>query len=128
MEDKGSYTSHTWVSPLENEAILETCASCHGDTDMVAKTEAIQAEVTTMEREVGENLAALKTALAEAVASGDYEEEQLDAIREKYRAAQWYWDFCYVENSEGAHNSTMSKRCLNNSAALIEEAMELFGA
>lgn len=128
MEDKGSYTSHTWVSPLENEAILETCASCHGDTDMVAKTEAIQAEVTTMETEVGENLAALKTALAEAVASGDYGEEQLDAIREKYRAAQWYWDFCYVENSEGAHNSTLSKRCLNNSAVLIEEAMELFGA
>lgn len=125
MEDKGDYTSHNWISPLENEAILKTCASCHGDTDMTAKVKAIQEEITAREKEVGEKLSDLKTALAEAVASGEYEEEQLNEIRSKYRDAQWYWDYCYVENSEGAHNSAMSKKCLDNADALIAEGMEL---
>ena len=127
MEDRESYTSHNWQSPLESEAILETCASCHGDTDMVAKTEAIQAEVTGREKVTGEKLAELKTALADAVASGAYSEDDLNAVRSKYRDAQWYWDFCYVENSEGAHNSALSKRCLDNADALIAEGMELLG-
>ena len=125
MEEKDGYVSHTWVSPLENETILATCASCHGDTDMAEKTKAIQDEVTAMEKEVGEKLAGLKTALADAVASGEYTEDELNEIRSKYRDAQWFWDYCYVENSEGAHNSTLSKKCLNNADALIAEGMEL---
>ena len=128
MADEGDYTSHTWESPLASEAILETCASCHGDTDMTAKVEAIQEEITGREKEVGEKLAALKTALADAVASGTYEEAALDEIRQNYREAQWYWDFCYVENSEGAHNSTLAKKCLDSSEALIDEAMGMFEA
>ena len=128
MEDKEDYTSHKWESPLENEAILTTCASCHGDTDMVAKTKAVQEEITARETEVGEKVAELKNALAEAVAAGTYSEEELDAVRSKYRDAQWYWDFCYVENSEGAHNSTLAKKCLDSSEALIDEAMGMFEA
>ena len=62
MEEKEGYTSHEWVSPLENEVLLATCASCHGDIDVVEKTKAIQAEVTAKEKEVGEKLAELKTA------------------------------------------------------------------
>ena len=126
MEDRGDYVSHNWQSPLANEAILETCASCHGDTDMTAKVKAIQEEITGREKEVGEKLAGLKTSLEEAVSSGKYQEEDLNEIRSRYRDAQWYWDFCYVENSEGAHNSTLAKRCLDNSEALIDEAMGLF--
>ena len=92
---------------------------------MTAKVKDIQEEITGREREVGEKLADLKNSLAEAVSSGDYEEDELNVIRSKYRDAQWYWDFCYVENSEGAHNSTMARKCLDNSAKLIDEAMEL---
>ena len=92
---------------------------------MTAKVKAIQEEITAREKEVGEKLSDLKTALAEAVASGEYEEEQLNEIRSKYRDAQWYWDYCYVENSEGAHNSAMSKKCLDNADALVAEGMEL---
>ena len=128
MEQKEDYVSHNWQSPLDNEAILQTCASCHGDTDMTAKVKAIQEEITGREREVGEKLARLKTTLAETVSSGSCEEDTLNGIREKYRAAQWYWDFCYVENSEGAHNSALARRCLNNAEALIEEAMGMFPA
>ena len=36
--------------------------------------------------------------------------------------------FCYVENSEGAHNSTLSLYCLETSESRIDEAMALLGA
>lgn len=126
-EGKTTYTSHKWESPLANPEILNTCVECHGDTDMTAKVKAIQEEVTAREKEVGEKLAALKNGLADAVAAGKMSESDLDAIRALYRDAQWYWDFCYVENSEGAHNSTLSKRCLTKSEELIEQAMGLLG-
>ena len=124
-DDGVEYTSHKWESPLENEVLTESCAACHKDVDIAEKVKAIQEEVIAREKEVGENLSGLKTALAEAVAGGEYTEEQLDEIRYKYRAAQWYWDYCYVENSEGAHNSALAKNCLNMADEIIAEAMEL---
>ena len=122
------YHSHKLESPLENAAILETCTKCHGDTDMKEKVAAIQEEITGREKEVGEKLAALKDALAEAVAAGEKSEEELDKIRSIYRDAQWYWDYCYVENSEGAHNSALARECLDTSEEKITEAMKLFEA
>ena len=50
----------------------------------------------------------------------------LDKARELYRQAQWFFDFCYVENSEGAHTSDLAARCLDTSEARIEEALALF--
>ncbi|MDO4475719.1 MAG: ammonia-forming cytochrome c nitrite reductase subunit c552 [Lachnospiraceae bacterium] len=123
-----AYASHYWESPLQNEALLETCAACHKDTDMVEKVQTLQAEITARETEVGEKLSGLKDALAEANASGDYTEDELNAIRGLHRSAQWFFDFDYVENSEGAHNSTLAKKCLDKSEALIDEAMGLFKA
>lgn len=122
------YTSHKWQSPLESQELLNTCAQCHGETDMAEKVHGIQDEVTAREKEVGEKLSALKTALEEAVAGGAYTEAELDELRSLYRSAQWYWDYCYVENSEGAHNSKLSKSCLDKSEELIDEAMGLFQA
>ena len=69
----------------------------------------------------------LKDALAQAVADGKLPEEELEAVRKLYREAQWFFDFCYVENSEGAHNSALSTRCLNTAEAKIAEAMKLLG-
>lgn len=123
-EDQVTYTSHKWESPLANPDLLATCAECHTE-DIVARVKEIQAEVTARESEVGTKLAQLKTSLAEEVAAGTRTEAELDEIRALYRDAQWYWDFCYVENSEGAHNSTLSKGCLDKSETLIEEAMNL---
>ena len=70
----------------------------------------------------------MKTALADAVAAGEMSEEELNDIRSLYRDAQWYWDFVYVENSEGAHNSSLAKNCLDKSEKLVGEAMGLFEA
>ena len=120
-----AYHSHMLVSPLESESLLESCATCHRDTDMVEFVHGIQDKVTGRETEVGNKLSAMKDKLAEAVQSGAWSEEDLDTVRKLHRQAQWYFDFCYVENSEGAHNSALSMRCLDTSDALIDEALAL---
>ncbi len=120
-----AFRSHMLVSPLENEALLASCAQCHGDTDMVAFVKDIQDKVTTRETEVGNRLSAMKDALAAAVAAGSWSEDDLNAVRKLHREAQWFFDFCYVENSEGAHNSELSMHCLDTADARIDEAMVL---
>ncbi len=124
-EDGVVYHSHKLVSPLENETLLADCASCHGDTDMVTFVHNLQNRVTTRETEVGNKLSALKDALAAAVEAGNKPEVQLDGVRELYRKAQWFFDFDYVENAEGAHNSSLAMECLNTSEQYIDEAMAL---
>ncbi len=120
-----AYRSHMLVSPLENEALLASCAQCHGDTDMTAFVKGIQEKVTARETEVGNRLSAMKDALAAAVASGTWSEDDLNAVRKLHREAQWFFDYCYVENSEGAHNSELSMHCLDTADAKIDEAMAL---
>lgn len=121
-----TYTSHELVSPLNSPAILDTCTKCHGDTDMAAKVHAIQDEITARETELGNKLSDLKDQLAEAVASGSYTEEELNAIRQLHRSAQWFFDYDYVENAEGAHNSSLARYCLDKAEALMDEAFALF--
>ena len=123
-----AYRSHTLVSPLENAALLASCAQCHGDTDMTAFVRGIQQTVTERERTVGNALSDMKDALAEAVASGAWREEDLDAVRKLHREAQWFFDYCYVENSEGAHNSELSLHCLDTAQEKIDRAVALMDA
>ena len=119
------YHSHLIVSPLENETLLKTCAACHGDTDMVTFVRNIQARITAEEARIGNLLAEFKNALAAENRSGAWTDEQLDPIRELYRKAQWFFDFCYVENAEGAHNSDLATRCLSTAEDLIQQGMAL---
>ena len=126
-EDGTIYHSHYLVSPLENETLLSTCVSCHGDTDMVKMVQRLQGRVTARETEIGNRLSELKDTLAEAVAAGEMSEEELDAVRKLHREAQWFFDFCYVENSEGAHNSELAYHCLDTAEVKILEAMALLG-
>ena len=64
--------------------------------------------------------------LALAVESGEYTEEELNGIRAVARDAQFYWDFVFVENSEGAHNSALDSDCLDKAEALANQAMGMF--
>lgn len=124
-EDGTVYKSHYLISPLDNEELLKnTCSECH--TDLEGQVRAIQAETTAREMEIGNKLEQFHNKLADAAASGNYSEEELDAIRDVVRSAQFYWDFVFVENSEGAHNSALTKQCLDKSESLIEEGMAMF--
>ena len=121
------YHSHLLVSPLENESLLQSCATCHGDADMVNLVHRLQERVTARETEVGNALSAFKDALAAAVKEGTLGETELSAVQKLYREAQWFFDFCYVENAEGAHNSELAFRCLDTAEARINEGMALLG-
>ena len=127
-KDGTVYHSHNFESPLDNPALLKKCAECHGDRDMVSYVHEIQNEITGRETEVGTKLSELKDTLAAAVKDGSMSEEELERVRKLYREAQWFFDYCYVENSEGAHNSALSKECLNTSESKITEAMALLEA
>ena len=119
------YTSHYWMSPLENESLLEdTCAECH--QNLTAEVAAIQEEAERRTYAIGYELEALTEKLVLAVESGEYTEEELNAIRDIARDAQFYWDFVFVENSEGAHNSALTKQCLDKAETLLNQAMGLF--
>ena len=124
-EDGTVYHSHYIVSPLESKAILSYCATCHGDTDMTAKVKRLQERVTARETEVGNKLSEFKDALAAAVEKGSMSEAELDEIRTIHRQAQWYFDFCYVENAEGAHNSDLAFNCLDSAEELIARGMKM---
>jgi formate-dependent nitrite reductase cytochrome c552 subunit len=52
-------------------------------------------------------------------------EDELNAIRELNRKGQFYWDFVFVENSEGAHNSRLTTECLDKAEGFINEALGL---
>ncbi len=121
------YHSHLLVSPLENESLLKSCATCHGDKDMVSMVRRLQERVTARENEVGTALSAFKDTLAAAVKDGSLDEAELAAVQKLYREAQWFFDFCYVENAEGAHNSDLAFRCLDTADGKIAEGMALLG-
>ena len=137
-EDGEEYTSHTWVSPLENEELIENdCSNCH--EDLVAEVTAIQEEeeerVTAISEKIEEmtNLIAEQyadeiTAMQEAAANEEEVPEASDELSELWtlqRNAQYYWDFVMVENSEGAHNPDLTEECLDKAEAYADEALEL---
>ena len=124
--EKGkAYPNHYLTSPLENQALIDAeCSSCHAD--LAAEVKAVQKEVDERTTDISDTLVELTEKLALAVESGNYTEEQLDAIRAVARDAQFYWDFVFVENSEGAHNPSLTKECLDKAESLAREAFELF--
>ena len=126
-EEGKVYHSHNFVSPLKDKDLLAGCAVCHGDTDMVNLVNGIQERTTARETQVGEKLAAFKAALAGAVSEGALPEDKLEEARRIHREAQWYFDYCYVENSEGAHNSELAMRCLDTCEEMTAQGMELLG-
>ena len=117
------------MSPLTSDTLLAKCAACHGSAENTTSlVKGIQEKVTARETEVGNKLSALKDELTAAVSAGIMGEEELDAVRKLHREAQWFFDFCYVENAEGAHNSELAYRCLDTSEAKIDEAMGLLAS
>ena len=128
MNEQGEvYHSHELVSPLDDPTLLSTCVQCHEDVDMTDFVHKLQARVTARETEVGNRLSEFKNALAKANAEKKLNEDALNAVRKIYREAQWFFDFCYVENSEGAHNSDLSFRCLDTADQKITEGMAALG-
>ena len=118
-----TYLSHKYVSPLESETIRQNCSACHAD--LTGFVHGIQEKMEARTIAIGEELETLTNRLADAVAGGKYTDEQLTEIRALNRKGQWYWDFVFVENSEGAHNSKLDNSCLDKAETAIHEALDL---
>jgi nitrite reductase (cytochrome c-552) len=93
--------------------------------DLAGFVRGVQEPVKTRTNDVGVKLETLTNRLADAVASGKYTDEQLADIRALNRKGQWYWDFVFVENSDGAHNSRLTTKCLDRAEGFIDVALML---
>lgn len=136
-EDGTTYTSHNWVSPLENEDMLNNdCNNCHADLKSeVAATQAkeeqrvtsISEKIENMTKQIAskyaDEIAAIKAAKADGGSQAPSEE--LAALWKLQRNAQFYWDFVMVENSEGAHNPTLTFETLDKAEAAADQALAL---
>ena len=131
-EDGTEYHSHYLTSPLENEKLLKegTCALCHNGTVQPELSElvaSIQEKTEERTNAIGYQLQDLTEQLAAAVESGKFTDEQLAEVRSLARDSQFYWDFVFVENSEGAHNSTLTNDCLDKAESLCADALMKLG-
>ena len=123
-ENGEAYHSHNLISPLDNpELIANTCSQCH--YDLVSEVRGVQEKIETRTYTVGYRLEYLTELLAKAVADGQYTDEQLDPVRSLARDAQFYWDFVFVENAEGAHNPALTNQCLDKADELCGQATDM---
>lgn len=122
-EDGSKYTSHNWVSPLENEELLKNdCNSCHKD---------LKAEVAEIQKKSEERVVSISEKIAEytdklAAAKDSLSADDLAKAQKLQRNAQFYWDFVMVENSEGAHNPDFADETLDKAEAAVDEGLAMF--
>jgi len=110
------YTSHLWQSPLSNTELLETCDACH---DTKVKVDAIHEDTHDRLVSIGGKLENLHKKVGEAAANGK-DEAELTELRKVIRDSQFYFDFVQVENSYGAHNTTLTKNLLDKAEGMID--------
>ncbi len=136
-DDGTEYTSHNWASPLENEALIEsTCSSCHADLAgqvaawqaeeeerVIAISEKIEDMTNKIAQKYADEIAAIKA--AEEAGTTQAPSDELAALQKLQRNAQFYWDFVMVENSEGAHNHTLTAETLDKAEAAADEALAM---
>jgi len=123
--EKGDpYVNHEFTSPLDNEELIKnTCSQCH--PNLAGMVEGIQEEVTAGEDRVSALLVEVNSKLAAKLADGTIDEATAEQVRQLDREAQFYWDFVFVENSEGAHNSALANECLSKATKLAKQALAL---
>jgi len=143
------YASHEWISPLDNDELIKRdCSSCHADikaevrawqNDIDPATTALgkrceqfiknlEAKVATEqddEANPGQKVLKLDTELA--VKNG-IDSASLERLQWLQRASCYYWNLAAAENSEGAHNPTYYRYCLDKGNELLDEGDKLLGA
>lgn len=118
------YTSHYWISPLENEELLNNdCNFCH--EDLVKQVGEWQDRSESRVQSISLKLEDMVQQMVAQVESGELEGDELAELQKLHRSAQWYWDYVMVENSEGAHNPSFSDRYLDKAEDLVDQALAL---
>ena len=63
----------------------------------------------------------LKHVNADGSTSLSYSHDDFAKIADLDRTAVYYWDFVFVENGDGAHNSALANDCLDKAEAAADE-------
>ncbi|EEG78469.1 ammonia-forming cytochrome c nitrite reductase subunit c552 [Dethiobacter alkaliphilus] len=124
--DGNEFTSHRWTTPLEH--IEDSCLTCHSDwgaEGIIERTEGVQSGVYEQQNRVGYELEEFILAVGEARENDTVSAEELERLQAIHREAQFYWDFIWVENSNGFHNWEEAHRVLGNVEELLEEAWSI---
>ncbi|MGI6105352.1 MAG: ammonia-forming cytochrome c nitrite reductase subunit c552 [Raoultibacter sp.] len=123
-EDGSKFVSHNWVSPLENQELLENdCMDCH--KDLPGQVAEWQKQSETRVQSISLKIEELVKVMKEQIASGELTGDKLTQVQKLHRTSQWYWDYVMVENSEGAHNPTLSTTNLDKAEAAVDEALAM---
>lgn len=118
------FTSHTWNSPLDNDELIDNdCSSCH--TDIKAQVAAWQDEEEARVIAISMKIDAMISKITEQKAAGTLAGEKLAELQKLHRNAQFYWDFVMVENSEGAHNPTLTFETLDKAEIAVDQALAM---
>lgn len=121
-EDGTAFTSHNWTSPLDNaDLVKNTCSTCH--EDLASQVRAWQEEEEQRVVAISEKIESYINKLAEV--KDDLSAEDLAEAQRLHRTAQFYWDFVMVENSEGAHNPTLTFATLDAAEAAVDAGLAL---
>lgn len=124
--DGEAYTSHNWTSPMDNEDLIENnCSSCH--KDIKAEVQAWHDEWQTKTHDVGMRTACYIQNLEKAVAAGTISGEQLERAQYIQRAAAYYWNSSFAENSKGAHNIELVRHVVEQANSLLDEGDQILG-
>lgn len=149
-EDGTAYHSHRWTSPLEDEALVAECDSCHANNGgIVAQVKEWQEDIDKRTSELGKRAADFihnfeaKVAtmqddpdnegqqvltLDEAFAADNgIDADKLAQLQKIQREASYYWNLAAAENSEGAHNRALYDRLIEEGNKLLDEGDAILG-
>ena len=124
--DEGDiFHSHHVTSPLKY--VEASCLGCHQETEeeLIARTEAIQEDVYVKKNEIAELLVDLVEEFEEALEADELSDEEIEEARLYHQRAMWRWDFVFVENSTGFHNSEFAHTILDEARDYTEQALEI---
>lgn len=125
-EDGEKISSHHWTSPLKTPE--ESCLQCHKDQtaeEIVKLAESIQKPVVEKTDSVGEALEAYIKDLQTLIEEGNLDQKTKEDLQDIQREAQFYWDYVFVENSEGFHNQKKALKYLDHSEELINKGNDI---
>ena len=124
--DGSVYHSHYWQSPLDNEELIKNnCSTCHAD--LKAEMKAIEEKIDGRTHQIGMRAANFVKNFEEAVAAGTLSDDDLERLRYIQRAAAFYWNSAFAENSEGMHNPDLYTHVLDRAEMFLDEGDGLLG-
>ncbi len=124
--DGSAYSDHNWISPLDNPELIERdCSKCH--SDITAEVKAWQEELDGQTHQVGLRAERFIHNFEDAINNNSINDEQKTRLQTIQREACFYWNFVSAENSEGAHNPTLTRDTLAKATNLLDEADAILG-